>query len=322
MKRALLAIALLILPSAALGQSSPLILKSGHVARAGSGDAIIVTPDSQSTSALSVFGSPALTVATKQSGHGGGIISYLVNNAATNTNALPSALSAWGDLPAGATGNTVFGAYSLSSIEATTGVAVGHEVTVRNNTGSAPDTALPPNLAIGTSTIAAVGENLTCGGTANCSIGLNVTSEGGSSRVFNTGIYVAKFAQYGLLVDSNGGATGIAAKAGSNGLSLHLKNTGTFNAAASVADYEDTNAVIRWTLKQDGSITTTAGVTVGAPIVLAIYTVATLPTCNSALKGGMAFVTDATAPTYNAALTGGGTVGVPVACDASAWKSH
>jgi len=55
---------------------------------------------------------------------------------------------------------------------------------------------------------------------------------------------------------------------------------------------------------------------------LAPYTVATLPTCNTTLKGGMAYVTDATAPTYNGALTGGGSVVVPVFCNGSSWVSN
>lgn len=68
------------------------------------------------------------------------------------------------------------------------------------------------------------------------------------------------------------------------------------------------------------------GATVG-PLVQAgaadpAYTVATLPTCNTAAKGIKAFVTDATSPTYNGALTGGGTVAVPAVCNGSAWASH
>lgn len=321
MKRILLAL-LLLAPSMALAQSAPLILKSGHIAQAGSGDTIVVNPDALSTSPLSMFASPTVTIASKQSGHGGGVISYLVNDATNSTNALPAAITAWGDLPAGHTGNIIFGGYSLGTIEATSGVAVGHEITVRNNTGIAPDISLPLSLAVGNSTVAPVGLNLTCGGTANCSIGLNVMPEGGSTEVFNTGIYVGRFAEYGMMVDSNGGATGIVAKAGTNGISVHMKNTGTFNAAAAVADYEDSSSVIRWVLKQDGSVTTTGGLTVGAPVVLKNYTVSGLPTCNSGLKGGMAYVTDATAPTYNGSLTGGGTVGVPVACNGTTWSSH
>lgn len=55
---------------------------------------------------------------------------------------------------------------------------------------------------------------------------------------------------------------------------------------------------------------------------LQAYTVATLPTCNAAMKYNRAAVTDATSPTYNGALTGGGAVIVPVFCNGTAWTSH
>jgi hypothetical protein len=51
-------------------------------------------------------------------------------------------------------------------------------------------------------------------------------------------------------------------------------------------------------------------------------TVATLPTCTSALYGQWYVVKDATSPTYNGALTGGGSVWVPVVCLNGAWTSH
>lgn len=216
---------------------------------------------------------------------------------------------------------TLFGGYSLATIESATGVAVGHEITVRNNTASKPDTNLPPDLAIGTKTVAPIGENLTCGGTENCSIGLNVTSEAGSRRVFNTGIYLGKFAQYGILVDANGAATAIVAKAGTNAVSLHLQNTGTYNPSSSVLDYQDSSGRTRFTVRQDGSITT-GGIAAAKPVILPSYVVAALPPCVAALKGAMAYVTDARAPTYNGALSGGGSVSVPVACNGTAWLSH
>lgn len=64
------------------------------------------------------------------------------------------------------------------------------------------------------------------------------------------------------------------------------------------------------------------GITATQPVGHPGFTVATLPTCNATLKGGMAYVTDATAPTYNAALTGGSNVIVPVFCNGTAWSSH
>ena len=57
------------------------------------------------------------------------------------------------------------------------------------------------------------------------------------------------------------------------------------------------------------------------PIILADYTVSTLPTCSSYTRG-FASVHDATSPTYNGTLTGGGTVTVPVFCNGTSWTSH
>ncbi|WP_158684276.1 hypothetical protein [Methylobacterium sp. 285MFTsu5.1] len=58
------------------------------------------------------------------------------------------------------------------------------------------------------------------------------------------------------------------------------------------------------------------------PARLRVYTVAGLPTCNSALQDTLSAVSDATAPTYRGALTGGGTVRLPVYCDGFAWTAH
>lgn len=53
------------------------------------------------------------------------------------------------------------------------------------------------------------------------------------------------------------------------------------------------------------------------------YTVATLPTCNTAEDGTLAEVTDFTGtPTYDGALTGGGTTHLPVFCNGTAWTQH
>lgn len=71
-----------------------------------------------------------------------------------------------------------------------------------------------------------------------------------------------------------------------------------------------------------GGISGQLAISAAQPVGLPAFTVATLPTCNTTLKGSMAYVTDATAPTYNAALTGGGAVVVPVFCSGSAWTSH
>jgi hypothetical protein len=55
---------------------------------------------------------------------------------------------------------------------------------------------------------------------------------------------------------------------------------------------------------------------------LAPFTVATLPTCNTAAQGVTFGVTDATAPTYLGTLTGGGAVYAPAVCNGTAWVSY
>lgn len=56
--------------------------------------------------------------------------------------------------------------------------------------------------------------------------------------------------------------------------------------------------------------------------MLASFTVATLPTCNSGAAGSIAYVTDATSPTYLGALTGGGSSKILALCNGSAWAAH
>lgn len=97
-----------------------------------------------------------------------------------------------------------------------------------------------------------------------------------------------------------------------------------FNATNSHANkFSNTTAVGGVSI----SYSATAGeiAIVGAPIQLPSYTVATLPTCGPATRGGMAYVTDAANAAYNGALTGGGTgagANVPVFCNGAAWTSH
>jgi len=56
-----------------------------------------------------------------------------------------------------------------------------------------------------------------------------------------------------------------------------------------------------------------------APNPVTVYTVATLPTCNSAAKGTWYSVSDASSPTFLGTLTGGSSTFTPVICNGSAW---
>ena len=57
-------------------------------------------------------------------------------------------------------------------------------------------------------------------------------------------------------------------------------------------------------------------------IIPTLYTVATLPSCVSGIKGQEKVVTNAITPTYLGTLTGGGAVVTPVICNGTAWVSY
>lgn len=69
----------------------------------------------------------------------------------------------------------------------------------------------------------------------------------------------------------------------------------------------------------NGATIDAAGVTTGNVFKTGVYTVSTLPTCNSGAEGGRAGVTDLTSPTFMGTPTGGGTVHGPVYCNGTAW---
>ena len=56
-----------------------------------------------------------------------------------------------------------------------------------------------------------------------------------------------------------------------------------------------------------------------APNPMIVYTVSTLPACNSGIKGTWYSVSDAASPTFLGTLTGGSSTFTPVICNGSAW---
>ncbi len=67
---------------------------------------------------------------------------------------------------------------------------------------------------------------------------------------------------------------------------------------------------------------TFTGVNKFQQLQVTVYTVATLPACNSSFEGQMEGVSDAASPSYLAAVTGGGSTHVPVYCNGTAWVAH
>lgn len=166
------------------------------------GISVIETTDTSWTA----FGSPAIVSAVH--GNQNANVAFTLNDLSASTNALPAAAVGYGKVTTN--GNEVFGTYALAELAATGGgVAIGSEITCRNNSGNAPDTTLPPNVAIGTSTSVCNGLQVTSGGGNNSSIGIWVNHEGGSSQKFNTGLYFGanSVAQYPIYIGSQSGIT-------------------------------------------------------------------------------------------------------------------
>jgi hypothetical protein len=67
---------------------------------------------------------------------------------------------------------------------------------------------------------------------------------------------------------------------------------------------------------------TFTGVNKFQQLQVGLYTVATLPACNSSFEGQLEGVTDAASPAYLATVTGGGSVHVPVYCNGTSWVAH
>jgi hypothetical protein len=73
-------------------------------------------------------------------------------------------------------------------------------------------------------------------------------------------------------------------------------------------------------LKASANIFT--GVNKFSQLQVSIYTVATLPTCNSSLEGQMEGVSDASSPAYLATVSGGGSTHLPVYCNGTSWVAY
>lgn len=131
---------------------------------------------------------------------------------------------------------------------------------------------------------------------------------------------------------SGTGALNVYGTAAPNGIAFQPSAAGGFPSL--VAYGSDTNIGLFLRAQGTGQliaqnlVSANAGLYVDTSVQFAVparlraYTVVTLPTCNGAIKDGMAVVVDASAPTYRGAVTGGGAVRTPVYCDGTAWTAH
>jgi hypothetical protein len=206
----------------------------------------------------SSFGTPEVIVATH--GNQNSLVGFALNDLAPSTNALPVGVSGYSKVALGSNGNQGLGLYGLGELYATSGgVAIGGEVTCRNWSGNAPSTNLPPNEGIGTTQTVCNGLQVTAGGTNNSAIGISISSEGGSTEIFNTGIYLTptSFAQYGLFIDSQttGGTPTVASAVIQNngaGINLQLGTTGTATASNTVLTVLNHLGASQFNIRQNG----------------------------------------------------------------------
>ena len=196
-----------------------------------------------------VFGTLGELVATHSAQSA--IVGYALNDASPGTNALPGGVNGWGKVTG--TGNQAFGMYGLGTLNATAGTAIGGEFTSRNFCG-APDTNLPPNESIGTSSCVGNGLQVTAGGTYNNSLGMVIGAEAGSSVYFNTDAYLHQWVQYGLFIDvqQTGNGTSEVIQNTGAGTNLQLGTTGTISNNNSVISVLDKNSTGRFSVRQIG----------------------------------------------------------------------
>lgn len=227
-------------------------LNLSHTGTSGNGGVLVNGTTDTSWSTLF----PLYTFASVAHGNNNALIGSVINDLANSTNALPIGNIGYGKIKSGSSGNQVFGLYGLGENYGTSGVAVAAEFTSRNYCG-APDTALPPNEAIGTGTCVANALQVTSGGSFTNSVGILVGQEAGSSVGFNTDVYLKPdYVQFGLYIDapSSGNQTSAAVLNNGNGVNFVAKTTGSLTAGNAVLDVQDASANHRFVVTQIGDV--------------------------------------------------------------------
>ncbi len=217
---------------------------------------------------------------TSVAGGVNGSVGATVNNLAPATTAFPTGTTGYGIVYPGATGNVVFGMYGEADLT-TNGTAIGGEIDCMNYSGT-PDTGLPPNKAIGTSTNACVGLQIGAGGTSNSSVGLIINGAlggvfaTGANQRFNTGIYMGGglvpgtggATQYGVFIDADatGPSTTMVLQNYGNGINLQLGTTGAMQGLNSIIATVDSSGIAHFGVRQNGAVFMGNNATTIAPI--------------------------------------------------------
>lgn len=126
-----------------------------------------------------------------------------------------------------------------------------------------------------------------------------------------------RFTDFGMIFDGYGGATLQVVGKSTDVNGIQVLGGGVASSPARIVASGSANASLGLSGSGGGVVQ------MQAVMQLVPYTVATLPACDAARIGGMAYVTDSAAVNYrNAANNGGGSLKAPVFCTGEAWEYH
>jgi len=191
-----------------------------------------------------------------------GIIGIVDNKLPAGTLAFPTGVTGYGKN--NNNGNTAFGIYAEARQFANAGV-VSNEIDSFNH-GAAPSANLPPDRSIGTTQQHPIALTIASGGTANSSIGIQIGREGSSPQSFLTGLYLNSDScvNYGIFIDatsSQGPNEAFVVKHKSSSLGVRIKAEGTIQSNNSVFIVSDTTSADVFSIRQNGRISFTNGIT-------------------------------------------------------------
>jgi hypothetical protein len=185
------------------------------------------------------------------------IIGQAINNSPANTLSYPCGVTAYGKIIAGSSGNTAYGIFGRADTYDTG--TVTHELNTFNYKG-APTPTLPPNRAIGTTSVVPVCLTVAAGGSYSSSIGVQICQEGSTFQKFITGLYVNPDActSYGLYVDSTsttGPSQSLYVRAQPTGVPATFQTLGTAVPANAMISCVDNSNAAKFQVRQNGDAT-------------------------------------------------------------------
>ena len=204
------------------------------------------------------FGSGVLGAFTTDKSNA--FVGKVLNDEPPATMAFPTGVTGYGRY--NNAGNVAFGIFGRAD-----GYAAGVATNEFNsfNFAGAPTTALPPDRSFGTAQIVPVAVTVAAGGDYPSCIGVQICKEGSEPQQFRHGIYMNYDAcvDTGLFIDAYSGSTHVAVIAKHSVSKEAYKAIGVGTPVANNAwlDYQDGNGNITFSIKQDGRLSFSTGIT-------------------------------------------------------------